>query len=134
MDLSQALSKALGVNIKFAHSLTGRVTVHIPEVLYTGENWHQRELRDAWQLPQYQRVSFRGEPDALAFFLKWYMDVRLGLERDEISGMYTYTGEMGMPLIERDEYLCLTKREHLSVEHKIEDGTLIHKISIQNEV
>ncbi len=134
MDIAQAISKALGVNIKFAHSLTGRVTVHVPETIFTGQNWHQRELKHAWHLPQYHRVSFASEPEALAFFLKWYLDIRLGLTRDGISGMYTYRGEHGMPLIERDEYLCLTKREHLSVEHKIEHGHLTHRLSVEYQV
>jgi len=134
MDLSQAISRALGIDIHFSHTITGRTTLHVNEVLYDGHNWQQRECRDAWLAEQYNRRHFSNEPEALSFFLSWFLQNRLGLEIDPISNMYRF-GPM-KPAEPRIPFTTLRelraprshKAEPVGVRHFLENGVLRHEV------
>jgi len=90
MTLEQMIADVLGVEIHISHRFDGKCNLHINEVLYDGTNWEQRECRDSWLAEDNNRLTFANPILAVRYFLSWFLQNRLGLERDPISGSYQF--------------------------------------------
>lgn len=93
MTFEQMIADVLGVEIHISKRFDGKVNLHVKELTYQGMNWEQRECRDSWLAEQNNRLVFFSEIEAVRHFLSWFLQNRLGLEIDQISGMYRF-GEM----------------------------------------